>query len=69
MIWLSISNVSPASESIAADSRPWAKLKRFWEFCRFYGEYQATPLWQRRQFILDYEKRNASNLTEQNPCR
>ena len=46
MFWLSIANVSSALEPIAAYSRPWATVKKFWQFCNAYGEYQATPLGQ-----------------------
>ena len=64
MFWLSISNVSPALDPIAADSRPGSILRKFWQFCRFYGEYQATPPSQRRNFILRMEQQNPKR-----PCR
>jgi hypothetical protein len=64
MFWLSISNVSPALEPIAAHSRPWSTVKKFWQFCNSYGEYQATPPGQRRQFILNMEQ-----ALKQKPCR
>jgi hypothetical protein len=57
MFWLSISNVAPELEPIAADSRPWAILKKIWRFCDLYGEYKAKPPTQRRKFILELEQR------------
>jgi len=65
MFWLSISNVSPALEPIAADSRLGFIVRRFWQFCRSYGEYQATPPSQRRNFILDMEEQQH----QKSPCR
>jgi hypothetical protein len=64
MFWLSISNVAPALDPIAANTRPGSILRRFWQFCQSYGEYQATPPKQRRNFILRMEQ-NA----EKTPCR
>jgi len=70
MFWLSIANVSSALEPIAAYSRPWATVKKFCQFCNAYGEYQATPLGQRRRFILNMEQAlNMEQTLKQNPCR
>jgi hypothetical protein len=56
MFWLSTVNVSQAMEPIASDSRPWATLKKFWQFSSLYGSYQAEPPSQRRLFILELER-------------
>lgn len=56
MFWLSISQTSTALDPVVAHSPPWAKMEKFWRFCRLYGEYQATPPSLRRQFILDMEQ-------------
>ena len=53
MFWLSISSKSPELDAIAAHTRPWATLKKFWQFSKTYGEYQSRPPSQRRQFIID----------------
>ncbi|MBD1915423.1 MULTISPECIES: hypothetical protein [Cyanophyceae] len=53
MFWLSIAQRSEAFDPITTNRRPWAKVKKFWQFCRFYGDYQATPPSLRRQFIID----------------
>lgn len=56
MFWLSIAQTSQALDPIAPNRRPWAKVKKFWQFCRFYGDYQATPPSLRRQLIIDREQ-------------
>lgn len=56
MFWLSISSVSTELEAIAAHTRPWALLKKFWQFSNSYGEYQSLPPSKRRQFIIDGEQ-------------
>ncbi|WP_155523600.1 hypothetical protein [Nodosilinea nodulosa] len=55
MLWLSMVHVSDELEPIAADSRPWATLQKFWRFCNLYGEYQSRPPSLRRQFIVELE--------------
>lgn len=56
MLWLSICQTSTALDPIAAPSRPWAKVQKFWRFCQQYGEYQATPPSQRRRFVMALEE-------------
>ena len=56
MFWLSMSNCSTALDAIAAHTRPWAILKKFWQFSNAYGEYQSLPPSHRRQFIIDREQ-------------
>jgi hypothetical protein len=51
-------------EPIAADSRPWAILKKIWRFCDLYGEYKAKPPTQRRKFILELEQRCGERTPE-----
>lgn len=68
MLWLSTTNVSPELEGIAAYTRPWAILKRFWQFSQQYGEYQATPPSHRRQFILDMEQQEKEADMAFEPC-
>lgn len=55
MFWLSISNLAPELKGISPNTRPWAIIKSFWEFCNSYGEYQALPPSQRRRFIIERE--------------
>jgi len=69
MFWLSISSISPELEAIAAHTRPWATLKKFWQFCNAYGEYQAHPPSQRRKFILEKEDREAKSASSPESCR
>lgn len=57
MFWLSMSNVAPELEAIAAHTRPWALIKKFWQFSNAYGEYQAQPPSQRRRYIFEQEER------------
>lgn len=56
MFWLSISNHSSELDAIAAHTRPWAILKKFWQFSKAYSEYQSLPPSHRRQFIIDKER-------------
>lgn len=56
MLWLSICQTSDALDKVSASRRPWAKVQRFWRFCQRYGEYQALPPSQRRQFIIAMEQ-------------
>lgn len=56
MFWLSISQTSTALDPVVAHRQPWAKVERFWRFCKLYGEYQATPPSLRRQFLLNMEQ-------------
>lgn len=64
MFWLSISHVSPALDPIAARSRPWFIARRFWQFSQSYGDYQATPPSQRRNFIFRLDQQDKTN-----PCQ
>jgi hypothetical protein len=68
MFWLSISTLSPELEAIAPQARPWAIIKKIWQFSRTYGEYQSLPPSQRRNFILEQENRRdrADGCSE--PC-
>lgn len=61
MFWLSTLTNSTALDAIASDARPWAVLKKFWQFSNRYGEYQSRPPSQRRQFILDMEQSETQN--------
>ncbi|MEA5448468.1 hypothetical protein VB780_07815 [Leptolyngbya sp. CCNP1308] len=56
MVWLSITQNVDALDPVAAHSRPWAKVEKFWRFCNRYGDYQATPPRLRRQFIIEMER-------------
>lgn len=71
MFWLSISSRSSELDAIAAHTRPWAILKKFWQFSKTYGEYQSLPPSQRRQFIIDkmgptQRKKSVDTISE--PC-
>lgn len=55
MFWLSTVSNAPELDAIAPRSRPWAILKKFWQFSNRYGEYQSRPPSQRRQFVIDTE--------------
>lgn len=55
MLWLSISNRAPELNGLSPDTRPWALVKKFWQFCNSYGEYHALPPSQRRRFIIERE--------------
>lgn len=61
MFWLSISSVSPELAEIAANTRPWAIVKKFWQFSNAYGEYQSHPPSHRRQFIIEREEHKKSS--------
>ncbi|NER79087.1 MAG: hypothetical protein F6K42_05810 [Leptolyngbya sp. SIO1D8] len=56
MFWLSISNTASELKPIAAHTRPWALLKKFWQFSNTYGEYQSLPPSRRRQFLIEKEQ-------------
>ncbi|MEM9004798.1 MAG: hypothetical protein AAGE59_14905 [Cyanobacteria bacterium P01_F01_bin.86] len=56
MFWLSISSCSSELNAIAAHTRPWATLKKFWQFSQTYGEYHSLPPSRRRQFLIDMEQ-------------
>ncbi len=56
MFWLSICQTSNALDPITSNRRPWATVEKFWQFCQFYGDYQATPPSRRRQFIFYTEQ-------------
>ncbi len=56
MFWLSTLSNAPQLDAIAANSRPWAILRRFWKFSDRYGEYQSRPPSLRRQFIIEMEQ-------------
>ncbi|PSN13866.1 hypothetical protein C7293_14065 [filamentous cyanobacterium CCT1] len=61
---------SEALAPIAPDSRPWATVEKFWQFCKRYGDYQATPPRLRRQFIINLEqaRKNEPVQNEVDPC-
>ncbi|MBE9137808.1 hypothetical protein IQ254_11495 [Nodosilinea sp. LEGE 07088] len=56
MLWLSMCQTSNALDPIAANSRPWAKVEKFWRFCQLYGDYQATSPSLRRQLAINIEQ-------------
>ncbi|MFQ4138848.1 hypothetical protein PGN35_021290 [Nodosilinea sp. PGN35] len=56
MVWLSITQNAAALDCVAAHSRPWAQVEKFWRFCDRYGNYQATPPRLRRQFVIEMER-------------
>ena len=59
MLWLSTFNISNELEGITRDTRPWALLRKFWQFSNTYGDYHSLPPSKRRRFIIDYEQRDA----------
>ena len=68
MFWLSISTQSPELDAIAPQTRLWAIIKKIGQFSNTYGEYQALPPSQRRNFILEQEhqRNQAEGCSE--PC-
>ena len=60
MLWLSMVQTSTALNPIAPDSRPWARVEKFWRFCNRYGDYQATPPHLRRQFMINLDHTSKS---------
>lgn len=70
MLWLSMCQTSEALDPIAANSRPWATVEKFWRFCKLYGNYQATPPHLRRQFIINFEqaRKNEQAHNAVDPC-
>jgi hypothetical protein len=59
MLWLSICHTSDALDPVTTNSRPWANVKKFWRFCKLYGDYQATPPSLRRQLLINIEQDRA----------
>ncbi|MEM9815930.1 MAG: hypothetical protein AAF827_05930 [Cyanobacteria bacterium P01_D01_bin.6] len=60
MFWLSISTHAPELRYLSTQTRPWFIVKKIWQFCQTYGEYQSLPPSQRRRFILEQEARQAA---------
>ncbi|WOD40441.1 hypothetical protein [Nodosilinea sp. E11] len=60
MLWLSIAQTSGALDPLIAPHRPWSRVMALWQFCRLYGDYQATPPSLRRQFLIDREQAGSS---------
>jgi hypothetical protein len=61
MFWLSISTLSPELDAIAPQTCPWTIIKKIGQFSNTYGEYQSLPPSQRRNFILEQERREQAD--------
>ncbi len=55
MFWLSILSSSSAFNGLSPRVRTVDILKKIWQFCHAYGEYQSLPPSQRRRFIMERE--------------